>query len=72
MCYDMKKGNYIEKKQVDNIDNISQVINSYDINELVSFKEFFDTEDEFRKYLSKCPSYSPYDSVFTLLHALSH
>ena len=56
MCYDMKKGNDIEKKQVDNIDHVTQVINSYDINELITFKEFSDTEDEFKIYLSKCPS----------------
>ena len=53
MCYGMKKVSDIEKKQVDNIDHITQVINSYDINELVTFKEFRDTEDEFRIYLSK-------------------
>ena len=33
MCYDMKIGNDIEKKQVISIDHITQVINSYDINE---------------------------------------
>ena len=51
--------NDIENKQVDNIDHITQVINSYDINELVTFKEFRDTEDELRIYLSKCPSDCP-------------
>ena len=54
MCYDMKKCNDIEKKQVDNIGQITQAINTYDINELVTFKEYRDTEDEFRIYLSKC------------------
>ena len=57
MCYDIKKGNDIEKKQVDNIDHITQVINLYDINELVTIKEFRDTEDE---------------SVFTMFHAFRH
>ena len=38
MCCDMKKGNDIEKKHVDYNDHITQVINSYDINELVNFK----------------------------------
>ena len=33
MCYDMKKGNDIEKKKVGYIDHKTQVINSYDINE---------------------------------------
>ena len=66
MCYDMKKGNDIEKKQVDNIDHITQVINSYDINESVTFKEFCDTEDEIRIYLSKCPSDCRDDSVSCL------
>ena len=36
MCYDIKNGNDIEKKQVDNIDYITQVINSFDINKLVT------------------------------------
>ena len=69
MCYDIKKGNDIEKKQVDNIDHITQVINLYDINELVAIKEFRDTEDEFRIFLSKCPSDCPDESVFTIFHA---
>ena len=72
MFYDMKKGNDIEKKQVENIDHITQVINSFEINELVTFKEFHDTEDELRIYLSKCPSDCPDDSVFTMFHALRH
>ena len=72
MCYDTKKGNDIEKKQVDNIDHITQVINSYDINELVTFKEFRDTEDEFRIYLSKCPSDCPVDSDFKMFYAFRH
>ena len=66
MCYDIKKGNDIEKKQVDNIDHITQVINLYDINELVTIKEFRDTEDEFKIYLSKSPSDCPDESVFTM------
>ena len=43
MCYDIKKGYDIEKKQVDNIDHITQVIDLYDINELVTIKKFRDT-----------------------------
>ena len=72
MCYDIKKGNDIEKKQVDSIDHITQVINLYDINELVAIKEFRDTEDEFRIYLSKCSSDCPDESVFTIFHAFRH
>ena len=72
MCYDIKKGNDIEKKQVDNIDHITQVINLYDINELVTIKEFRDTEDEFRIYLSKCPSDCADESVFIIFHAFRH
>ena len=67
-----EKGNDIEKKRVDNIDHIAQVINSYEINELVTFKEFHDTEDEISIYLSKCPSDCTDDSVFTMFHALRH
>ena len=62
----------IKKNQFDNIDNITQIINSYVINELVTIKEFRDTEDEFRIYLSKCPSDCPDDSVFTMFHAFRH
>ena len=42
----------VEKKQVDNIDRLRQIINSYDINESVTFKEFCDVKDENRTYLS--------------------
>ena len=62
----------IEKKQVGNIDHIAQVINSYVINELVTIKEFRDTEDECRIYLSKCPSDCPDESIFTMFHAFRH
>ena len=41
MCLDIQKyKNAIEKKELDNIDNITRVINSYDINELVTYIEF--------------------------------
>ena len=68
----MKKGYDIERKQPDNIDHITQVINSYDIHELVSYKEFRDAQNENRIYLSKCPLTCPDDSVFTMFHAFRH
>ena len=49
MCLDMTKYiNHIKKKELDNIDNITRVINSYDINELVNLIEFA-CEDEYNK-----------------------
>ena len=47
MCLDIQK--YLEpigKKKLDNIDNITRVINSYDINEF----SYEDDEIDFNKY----------------------
>ena len=48
MCYDLKKYGDIKKKDFDNIDAITQVINSYEIDELVTYHEVRGNEDEIR------------------------
>ena len=41
MCLDIQKyKDTIEKNELDNIDTITRVINSYDINELATYIEF--------------------------------
>ena len=47
MCLDIQKyKDTIEKKELDNIDNITRVINSYDINELATYIEFACEDEE--------------------------
>jgi len=73
MCLDIEKyKDLIEKKELDNIDNITRVINSYDINELVTYKEF-ECDDDFFNYntLSKCQPNCP-DDVRSVYHAYRH
>ena len=46
MCYDIKKYEDINKKDFYNIDAITQVINSFEIDELVTYRELRGNEDE--------------------------
>ena len=57
MCYDINKYKQVIKKdELESIDNITRVINSYDINELVLYKEFLCDDDEIRFHYEKCLS----------------
>ena len=73
MCLDIEKYiTHIKKKELDNIDNITRVINSYDINDLVTFIEF-ECEDGVFNYniTNKCPPDCPND-VRSVYHAYRH
>ena len=73
MCLDISKYiTHIEKKELDNIDNITRVINSYELNDLINFIEF-DGEDEELNYnnTTKCPPNCP-DDVRSVYHAYRH
>ena len=73
MCYDINKHKQVIKKdELESIDNITRVINSYDINELVLYKEFLCDDDEIRFHYEKCLSCCPYDDVSTMYHAFRH
>ena len=73
MCLDIQKYiEPIEKKELDTIDNITRVINSYDINELVTYIEFACEDEEFDFYTStKCQPDCP-DDVRSVYHAYRH
>ena len=70
MCLDISKYiTHIEKKDLDNIDNITQVINSYEFNDLVNFIEFAGDHEDLNfsttnKYPPDCP-----DVVRSVYHA---
>ena len=68
MCLGIQKYKAtIEKKKLDTIDNITKVINSYDINRLVKYIEFACQDEEFDFYTrTKCWPDCPDDvrSVF--------
>ena len=73
MCYDIKKYEDIKKKDFDNIDAINQVINSYELDDLVTYREFRGNEDEIRfRYSVKCSSTCPDLSVESVFHAFTH
>ena len=73
MCLDITKYiTHIEKKELDNIDNITRVINSYELNDLVNFIEFAgEDEDLHYNTINKCPSNCP-DDVRSVYHAYRH
>ena len=71
MCFDLTKYiTHIKKKELDNIDNISRVINSYELNDLVNFIEFSgDDEDLDFSTTNKCPADFP--DRFNITHITS-
>ena len=73
MCLDITKYiTHIEKKELDNIDNITWVINSYELNDWVTFIEFAgDDEDLYVSTTNKCPPDCP-DDVRSVYHAYRH
>ena len=73
MCLDITKYiTHIEKVELDNIDNITRVINSYELNHLVNFIEFAcDDEDLYYYITNKCPQNCP-DDVQSVYHAYRH
>ena len=73
MClYITKYITHIEKKELDNIDNITRVINSYELNDLVNFIEFAgDSEELNYSPANKCPPNCP-DDVRSVFHAYRH
>ena len=73
MCLDITKYiTHIEKKELDNIDNITRVINSYELNDLVNFIEFAGDDEELNYSITnKCPSNCP-DDVRSVFHAYRH
>ena len=73
MCLDITKYiNTIKKEELDTIDHITRVINSYDINELVTYIEFLCDENEIKYYYTKCHITCPDSAVNTLFHAFRH
>ena len=46
MCYDIKKYEDIRKKDFDNIDDITQDFNSYELDKLVTYRDFMGNADE--------------------------
>ena len=73
MCLDIQKYiEPIEKKKLDTIDNITRIINSYDINELVTYIDFACEDEEFDFY--KCTKCQPdsTDDVRSVYHAYRH
>ena len=73
MCLDIQKYiESIEKKELDNIDNIKRVINSYNINELVTFIEFACEDEELDFYTSKNCQPNSLDDVRSVYHACRH
>ena len=73
MCLDITKYiTHIEKKELDNIDNITRVINSYELNDLVNFIVFAgEDEDLHCKTTNKCPSDCT-DDGRSVYHAYMH
>ena len=73
MCLDIQKYlDPIKKKELDNIDNITRVINLYDINELVNYIEFACEDEELNfNITSKCQADCPND-VRSVYHAYRH
>ena len=72
MCLDIQKYKEPEKKELDTRDNITRVINSYDINELASYIEFACEYEEFDFYKStKCQPDCP-DDVRYVYHSYRH
>ena len=73
MCLDISKYiTHIEKKELDNIDNITWVINSYELNDLINFIEFAgNDEDLYYTPTNKCPPNCP-DDVRSVYHAYRH
>ena len=63
---------HIEKKELDNIDNISRVITSYELNDLVTFIEFAGDDENLNfSTTNKCPPDCPND-VRLVYHANRH
>ena len=73
MCLDIQKyKDTIEKNELDNIDNITRVINSYDINELAPYIEFACEDEELDiNTCTKCHPDCPND-VRSVYHAYRH
>ena len=70
MCLDIQKyKDTIEKKELDNIDSITRVINSYDINELATYIEFACKDEELD--INTCTKCHP-DDVRSVYHAYRH
>ena len=69
MCLDINK--YIDifsTKELDNIDNITRIINSYDINALITYSEFQCDDDEINFTYEKC-EIDCFDEVNSMFHA---
>ena len=73
MCLDISKYiTHIEKKELDNIENITRVINSYELNDLVNFIEFAgEDEDLYYSTSNKWPPNFP-DDVRSIYYAYRH
>ena len=73
MCLDITKYiTHIEKKKLDDIDNITRIMNLYELNDLVNFMEFAcDEEDLYYSITHKCPLNCP-DDVRSVYHAYRH
>ena len=73
MCLDITKYiDFIKKEELEDIDHITRVINSYNMNELVTYTEFLCDESEIKYYYTKCDLTCPDSSVNTLFHAFRH
>ena len=73
MCLDITKYiDTIKEEELDTFDHITRVINSYDINELVTYTEILCDEIEIKYYYTKCDITCPDSVVNTLFHAFRH
>ena len=72
MCLDINKYiDIVSTKELDNIDNITRIINSYDINELITYSEFQCDYDEINFTYEKCET-DCFDEVNSMFHAFQH
>ena len=73
MCLDINKYSeyFVSKTELDNIDNITRVINSYDINQLITYSEFECDDDEINFRYEKCEE-ERIDEVNSMFHAFQH
>ena len=69
MCLDINKYiDIVSTNELDNIDNITRKINSYDINELITYSEFLFDDDEISFTYEKCET-DCFDEVNSMFHA---
>ena len=64
MCIDVKKDYFIRNETSE-----AQIINSYELNELVTFKEFLCKDVDFNYFISKCTCSN---EIRTLYHTYAH